>query len=95
MRDVDGSSACQGVTEGFDAGGPDQAAIHRAQGPRSRGDEVMRLARTLQQTLEDFGIMVEVADWSVGPSVTLFKVAPPSGTCHLPWLCHPSSEALF
>lgn len=42
-------------------------------------EELAETAATLQQTLEDFGLMVEVAGWVSGPTVTLFKISLPAG----------------
>ena len=42
-------------------------------------EELAETAATLQSTLESFGIMVQVAGWVAGPTVTLFKIALPSG----------------
>ena len=41
--------------------------------------ELSDTAASLQQTLEDFGIMATVVDWVAGPTVTLFEVELPSG----------------
>ncbi|MDO4501881.1 MAG: DNA translocase FtsK 4TM domain-containing protein [Coriobacteriia bacterium] len=42
-------------------------------------EELQETAETLQTTLEDFGIMAQVAGWVAGPTVTLFKVSLPAG----------------
>ncbi len=42
-------------------------------------DELEETAASLQETLEDFGIMVNVVGWVAGPTVTLFKVELPPG----------------
>ncbi|MCI8469523.1 MAG: DNA translocase FtsK [Eggerthellaceae bacterium] len=41
--------------------------------------ELEETAANLQETLEDFGIMVNVVGWVAGPTVTLFKVELPPG----------------
>ena len=42
-------------------------------------EELAETARSLQQTIEDFGIMATVVDWVAGPTVTLFEVDLPPG----------------
>ncbi len=42
-------------------------------------EELEETAANLQETLEDFGIMVNVVGWVAGPTVTLFKVELPPG----------------
>lgn len=42
-------------------------------------NELRETAMRLQETIEDFGIMIEVVGWVAGPTVTLFKVSLPSG----------------
>ena len=41
--------------------------------------ELAETAASLQQTMEDFGIMATVVDWIAGPTVTLFEVDLPPG----------------
>ncbi|MBO4352124.1 MAG: DNA translocase FtsK [Eggerthellaceae bacterium] len=41
--------------------------------------ELEDTAASLQQTMEDFGIMATVVDWIAGPTVTLFEVDLPPG----------------
>ena len=42
-------------------------------------NELADTAASLQQTMEDFGIMATVVDWIAGPTVTLFEVDLPPG----------------
>ena len=42
-------------------------------------EELQETGATLQETLEDFGIMAEVVGWVAGPTVTLFKINLPAG----------------
>lgn len=42
-------------------------------------EELRETAEVLTETLSDFGILIEVKGWVAGPTVTLFKIALPSG----------------
>ena len=68
------------ATEGFVL--PDPSLLRTSsKSERTReSDEILRETATLlQQTLEDFGVPVDVVGWVAGPTVTLFKVNLPSG----------------
>ncbi len=59
---------------------PSMSLLQKAPRSRKRSyTELSNVAATLQQTLADFGVMVEVVDWIVGPTVTLFEVNLPPG----------------
>ena len=68
------------ATEGFVL--PSMSLLKKS-GTRNKkreSDESLRdTAELLQQTLEDFGVPVEVVGWVAGPTVTLFKIDLPSG----------------
>ena len=66
--------------EGFEL--PDFAILQRSGSNTASDateDELKETAELLQETLEDFGLSVQVKGWVAGPTVTLFKVALPSG----------------
>ena len=46
---------------------------------RESEESLQDTAELLQQTLEDFGVPVDVVGWVAGPTVTLFKIDLPSG----------------
>ncbi len=67
-------------SEGFEL---PAASLLMRKDPRTsdgEGEETLRqTAQLLQDTLADFGVDVSVEGWAAGPTVTLFKVALPSG----------------
>ena len=68
------------ATEGFVL--PSMSLLKKAgsRGKKRESEESLReTAELLQQTLEDFGVPVEVVGWVAGPTVTLFKIDLPSG----------------
>ena len=68
------------ATEGFVL--PSMGLLKKtgARGKKRESEESLRdTADLLQQTLEDFGVPVEVVGWVAGPTVTLFKIDLPSG----------------
>ena len=68
------------ATEGFVL--PDMSLLKKtsSRAKKRESEESLRdTAELLQQTLEDFGVPVEVVGWVAGPTVTLFKIDLPSG----------------
>ena len=66
--------------EGFEL--PKMELLHVGKAQRrtkAAEGELEETAASLQQTMEDFGIMATVVDWIAGPTVTLFEVDLPPG----------------
>ena len=75
-----GSLAYPQATEGFVL--PDMSLLRtssKSERMRESDDILRETATLLQNTLEDFGVPVEVVGWVAGPTVTLFKINLPSG----------------
>ena len=76
----DESLAIPAPMEGFEL--PPQDYLRRSETKitsNASEDELRETAEILAETLEDFGISIEVKGWVAGPTVTLFKIALPSG----------------
>ena len=68
------------ATEGFEL--PSMSLLKRSSArdkKRESEESLQDTAELLQQTLEDFGVPVDVVGWVAGPTVTLFKIDLPSG----------------
>lgn len=75
-----GESAVQATNSNFNL--PSFDLLKTSKGKQSSNasdNELRETAMRLQETIEDFGIMIEVVGWVAGPTVTLFKVSLPSG----------------
>ena len=76
----DDSLAIPAPLEGFEL--PSSELLRRSQAKANSSaseEELAETAEILSETLEDFGISIEVKGWVAGPTVTLFKIALPSG----------------
>ncbi len=59
---------------------PSLDLLNKGQGMSSRGEgELRETALKLQQTLQSFGVKVQVTDYSKGPSVTRYELQPEKG----------------
>ena len=68
------------ATEGFELPPFSLLKKSTARDKKRESEESLRdTADLLQQTLEDFGVPVDVVGWVAGPTVTLFKIDLPSG----------------
>ncbi len=66
--------------EGFELPKMELLRVGKAQRRTKAAEgELEETAASLQQTMEDFGIMATVVDWIAGPTVTLFEVDLPPG----------------
>ena len=68
------------ATEGFEL--PSMSLLKKTSArdkKRESEESLQDTAELLQQTLEDFGVPVDVVGWVAGPTVTLFKIDLPSG----------------
>ena len=76
----DDSLAIPAPLEGFELPSPELLRRSQAKANSSASEEELaETAEILSETLEDFGISIEVKGWVAGPTVTLFKIALPSG----------------
>ena len=76
----DESLAVPAPIEGFELPPSDYLKRSEVQVNSNASDEELEeTAETLAETLEDFGISIEVKGWVAGPTVTLFKIALPAG----------------
>ena len=76
----DESLAVPAPMEGFELPPSDYLRRSEVQSTSNASEaELRETAEILQETLEDFGISIEVKGWVAGPTVTLFKIALPSG----------------
>ncbi len=79
-RTADESLAVPAPLEGFML--PPSSFLRRSEAKvasQASEEELQETAEILAETLEDFGIQIEVKGWVAGPTVTLFKIALPSG----------------
>ena len=76
----DESLAVPAPLEGFELPPTEYLRRSEVQEHSSASDEELaETADILAETLEDFGISIEVKGWVAGPTVTLFKISLPSG----------------
>lgn len=76
----DESLAVPAPLEGFELPPTEYLRRSEVQAHSSASDEELaETAEILAETLEDFGISIEVKGWVAGPTVTLFKISLPSG----------------
>lgn len=76
----DESLAVPAPLEGFELPPTEYLRRSEVQAHSSASDEELaETADILAETLEDFGISIEVKGWVAGPTVTLFKISLPSG----------------
>ena len=76
----DESLAVPAPLEGFELPPTEYLRRSEVQAHSSASDEELaETAEVLTETLEDFGISIEVKGWVAGPTVTLFKISLPSG----------------
>lgn len=76
----DESLAVPAPLEGFELPPTEYLRRSEVQVHSSASDEELaETAEVLTETLEDFGISIEVKGWVAGPTVTLFKISLPSG----------------
>ena len=74
------SLAVPAPLEGFELPPTEYLRRSEVQAHSSASDEELaETAEVLTETLEDFGISIEVKGWVAGPTVTLFKISLPSG----------------
>ena len=74
------SLAIPAPLEGFELPSPTFLRRSEVQAHSNASEEELKeTAEILAETLADFGISIEVKGWVAGPTVTLFKIALPSG----------------